>query len=813
MKRNQIERKPPPRKPAAANSGRPRDAPHQAMRNERKKEKKERTIYVFGNYDRYYSYRCPSDDDPRIPLLRPEWFTGKDVLDIGCNTGRVTIPIAYYHHVRTMVGTDIDSGLISRAYKLLRWWIRDPLPVPKYFLKGADGMPVAPNPVPCVIVPGSAARPKPSPPHTKGTPSTGTPPSGPAPLPVPSATPPFPISNGHSVPSITPEARALAAAPTPAAATPAASTGPSEALQPALAPTSTPVPAPLAPAEAAPPPAPAEVPPPHPLHPAPLPSATPPVPGLFALPPPPPRKRAPAPEPSDEDGEGSDKERSEKKKRARSGAAASSEDDEGEDEDDEDASHASMSEEEEGDEGGAGPVGDDESVVSQEGVVFQPFPAALGPPLPASFPRALVPGLWPKNMFFALQDPTRNPILGTPRLGPAASPALFAPPGTPTDRATARMDLVISPSPQPPISMRAHPAGPQPQNPAAPPPAGSVDHPVTQPATAPAPATGAPSAMGVGAGTPAASPPVTPAPTATSTGGAAPVPTARAAVGPLRTAPDGARGFFPYGLPSIFSHPAGHYDTVMCLSVTKWVHLNYGDEGVKALFRRVDEVLKPGGIFILEPQPWRSYKRKCRLTPALRATHAAIRLFPETFIAYLRDAHHFEILESIHPERAQSKGFKRPIYIFRKDWRDPDFQEPPARAGKGIFRFLRRPVYIRSISTGQNLRIRRSGVVDGMGGWGRASIFEILPSGQPGVYYLTNANGFYLRMTPDGTLDGRGRGGSLSRFRLIPQGGNLVSFESTRIEGAHVGVLPSGEAKNGMRTGLGRHGQFRLIPR
>ena len=51
----------------------------------------------------------------------------------------------------------------------------------------------------------------------------------------------------------------------------------------------------------------------------------------------------------------------------------------------------------------------------------------------------------------------------------------------------------------------------------------------------------------------------------------------------------------------------GSFDTVVCLSVSKWVHLNGGDEALQALFARVWRLLAPGGRFLLEPQPWRSY--------------------------------------------------------------------------------------------------------------------------------------------------------------------------------------------------------------
>ena len=44
------------------------------------------------------------------------------------------------------------------------------------------------------------------------------------------------------------------------------------------------------------------------------------------------------------------------------------------------------------------------------------------------------------------------------------------------------------------------------------------------------------------------------------------------------------------------------YSVIMCLSTTKWIHFNWGDDGIKRLFKRAYDSLSPGGVFVLEAQ-------------------------------------------------------------------------------------------------------------------------------------------------------------------------------------------------------------------
>ncbi|XP_050310168.1 probable RNA methyltransferase CG11342 [Anthonomus grandis grandis] len=47
------------------------------------------------------------------------------------------------------------------------------------------------------------------------------------------------------------------------------------------------------------------------------------------------------------------------------------------------------------------------------------------------------------------------------------------------------------------------------------------------------------------------------------------------------------------------------FDIVFCFSITMWIHLNHGDEGLKRFLKRVSSITN---MLVIEPQPWKCYK-------------------------------------------------------------------------------------------------------------------------------------------------------------------------------------------------------------
>lgn len=109
-------------------------------------------------------------------------------------------------------------------------------------------------------------------------------------------------------------------------------------------------------------------------------------------------------------------------------------------------------------------------------------------------------------------------------------------------------------------------------------------------------------------------------------------------------------------------------DTITCFSVIKWIHFHHGDDGIKFVFGKIFNSLRPGGVFILEPQPWESYskaKRKQNMVGVPFYDLTLLKLRPPEFLDHLVNKVGFEHVKSLaFPD--VNKGFSRPMFILRK---------------------------------------------------------------------------------------------------------------------------------------------------
>jgi 7SK snRNA methylphosphate capping enzyme len=108
------------------------------------------------------------------------------------------------------------------------------------------------------------------------------------------------------------------------------------------------------------------------------------------------------------------------------------------------------------------------------------------------------------------------------------------------------------------------------------------------------------------------------------------------------------------------------YDTIMCLSTAKWIHLNYGDVGIKLMFYNIYRQLKLDGLFIFEFQCWKSYKKRKDLTSTVKNNFNKIKLKPDRFKEYLENIYGYQCIEITNPPSNAKKKYDRPIYVFKK---------------------------------------------------------------------------------------------------------------------------------------------------
>eukprot|EP00850_Spirogloea_muscicola_P014194 SM000100S09421 [mRNA] locus=s100:281308:284866:- [translate_table: standard] len=109
------------------------------------------------------------------------------------------------------------------------------------------------------------------------------------------------------------------------------------------------------------------------------------------------------------------------------------------------------------------------------------------------------------------------------------------------------------------------------------------------------------------------------------------------------------------------------FDTVLCFSVTKWIHLNWGDAGIIRFFAEIFRILRLNGVLVLEPQLWRSYEKKRDVSEVAKRNFEEIKIKPDDFPELLLDRIGFRSMEEVRGRQSGSaRGFDRPIYAYYK---------------------------------------------------------------------------------------------------------------------------------------------------
>ncbi|KAF9426140.1 hypothetical protein BGZ76_002885 [Entomortierella beljakovae] len=112
---------------------------------------------------------------------------------------------------------------------------------------------------------------------------------------------------------------------------------------------------------------------------------------------------------------------------------------------------------------------------------------------------------------------------------------------------------------------------------------------------------------------------------------------------------------------------SSQWDVILGFSLTKWIHLHHGDDGLKKFFQKVYNSLSPGGIFLLESQAFDTYNRRSKITKEMESIYKSIEFRPDQFKDYLLSNHGgFKECILLGHSEGQAKNFNRDIYLYRK---------------------------------------------------------------------------------------------------------------------------------------------------
>eukprot|EP00917_Polyrhabdina_sp_WS-2016_P032292 GHVP01068848.1.p1 GENE.GHVP01068848.1~~GHVP01068848.1.p1 ORF type:complete len:303 (+),score=57.26 GHVP01068848.1:361-1269(+) len=118
------------------------------------------------------------------------------------------------------------------------------------------------------------------------------------------------------------------------------------------------------------------------------------------------------------------------------------------------------------------------------------------------------------------------------------------------------------------------------------------------------------------------------------------------------------------------------YDVILCLSLTKWIHINEGDSGIQKLFNKISEILCEGGFLICQFQKFEEYRRpKKDISQRNLENLEEIKLLPSEFSTYIQENCGMTLESTLDLEGAEqtekvtnsrTMREKRSIMIFRK---------------------------------------------------------------------------------------------------------------------------------------------------
>lgn len=108
------------------------------------------------------------------------------------------------------------------------------------------------------------------------------------------------------------------------------------------------------------------------------------------------------------------------------------------------------------------------------------------------------------------------------------------------------------------------------------------------------------------------------------------------------------------------------YGVILCMSVSKWVHLNHGDDGLMRFFHLLFSMTTPGGKVIMEYQPWKSYINNKAASEIIKCNFKQIKIRPDDFERILTEEIGFTIITRLGTSLDKARGFQRPIVVLMK---------------------------------------------------------------------------------------------------------------------------------------------------